>query len=171
MVPADEVMISGVAMLHELMTRQGYVLPAVKSRWTTQKRLLEVRDGKVWALKASDVVYRQCTRPPSCRVLSEKIASLLVAKNLPTLGIDIAKEKFPDRPWLILALASLSKGDDEIFNRDYVPIFEHIRKNAPQQLLLSNHDGLLDVPVALRDKKGKRSLRMATLSKEDQLRA
>jgi hypothetical protein len=104
-------------------------------------------------------------------VLSEKSASLLVAKHLPTSGIDIAKEKFPDRPWLILALASLSKGNDEIFNRDYVPIFEHIRKNAPQQLLLSNHDGLLDVPVALRDKKGKRSLRMATLSKEDQLRA
>jgi len=37
--------------------------------------------------------------------------------------------------------------------------------------MVSNADGLLDVPLALRDKKGKRSLKMVTLSKEDKLKA
>ena len=37
--------------------------------------------------------------------------------------------------------------------------------------MVNNADGLLDVPPALRDKKGKRSLRMVTLSKEDKLKA
>ncbi len=35
MIPISEVEISGVAMLHELMTRADFVLPDLKSRWTT----------------------------------------------------------------------------------------------------------------------------------------
>ena len=68
-------------------------------------------------------------------------------------------------------MATLSQGQDEIFSKEYVPPIEHMRKVAPQNLMVSNADGLLDVPLALRDKKGKRSLRMATLSKEDKLKA
>ncbi len=52
-----------------------------------------------------------------------------------------------------------------------MPPAEHIRKDVPQQVLVRNDDGLLDVPPALRDKHQKRSLRMATLSKEDKLQA
>jgi hypothetical protein len=71
---------------------------------------------------------------------------------LPSSGINIDKEKFPDRQWLVLAVATLSKGVDEIFARDYVPPAEHLRKDVPQQVLVRNDDGLLDVPPALRDK-------------------
>lgn len=71
--PANEVQISSVAMLHELMSRQDYMLPALKSRWTTLKKLLEVRDGKIWCPKQSQSVLRVCTRPPCCRVLSQKV--------------------------------------------------------------------------------------------------
>ena len=35
MMAASEVQISSVAMLHELMSRTDYVLPALKCRWTT----------------------------------------------------------------------------------------------------------------------------------------
>ena len=171
MVPLNEVQISSVAMLHELMSRADYLLPALKCRWTTLQRLLEVREGKVWALKQSKVVYRICTRPPCCRVLAQKLDAYLAQQQLPPSGINIAKEKFPDRPWLIIAVATLSQGQDEIFSKEYVPPIEHMRKVAPQNLMVSNSDGLLDVPLALRDKKGKRSLRMATLSKEDKLKA
>ena len=171
MVPLNEVQISSVAMLHELMSRADFLLPALKSRWTTLQRLLEVREGKVWALKQSKVVYRICTRPPCCRVLAQKLDAYLAQQQLPPSGINIAKEKFPDRPWLIIAVATLSQGQDEIFSKEYVPPLEHMRKAAPQNLMVSNSDGLLDVPLALRDKKGKRSLRMATLSKEDKLKA
>lgn len=169
--PANEVQISSVAMLHELMSRQDYMLPALKSRWTTLKKLLEVRDGKIWCPKQSQSVLRVCTRPPCCRVLSQKVDYYLKQKGLPPSGINIEKDKFPDRAWLILAVATLSNGADEIFGRDYVPPMEHLRKVVPQQLLINNHDGLLDVPAALRDKNMKRSLKMATLTKEQRLQA
>ena len=168
----NEVQISSVAMLHELMSRQDYMLPELKSRWTTLQKLLDVRDGKVWCPRQSQVVTRICTRPPCCRVLSIRVDHYLRLKGLPSSGINIEKEKFPDRPWLIMAVATLSNGADDIFGRDYVPPMDHLRKVAPpQQLLIRNDDGLLDVPAALRDKHQKRSLRMATLSKEQKLEA
>ncbi len=37
--------------------------------------------------------------------------------------------------------------------------------------MVRNDDGLLNVPEALRDKKQKRALRMATLTKEDKMKA
>ena len=110
MVPLKDVEISSVAMLHELMSRTDYLLPALKSRWTTLQRLLEVREGKIWGLKQSKVVYRICTRPPCCRVLTQKMDAYLAQQQLPPSGINIEKEKFPDRPWLVLAVATLSNG-------------------------------------------------------------
>ncbi len=147
------------------------MLPALKSRWTTLQRLLDVRDGKIWCLRQSKVITRVCTRPPCCRVLAQKLDEYLAKLHLPPSGINIDKEKFPDRPWLILAVATLSAGTDEIFARDYVPPAEQLRKVVAPQLTVRNDDGLLDVPPALRDKHSKRSLRMATLSKEDKLQA
>ena len=169
--PANQVKICSIKLLHEMMTRTDYLLPALKSRWTTIDRLLQVRDGKVWCLKQSETVYRVCTRPPSCEVLTKKLNGYLQALNLPPSGINIEKEKYPDREWLILAVATLSKGGDEIFNRDYVPPIEQVRKVAPAQVMVRNDDGLLDVPPALLDKKGKRALRMATLDKTSKLEA
>ena len=153
------------------MTRSDYLLPELKSRWTTLERLLQVRDGKVWCLKQSESVYRICTRPPSCEVLTRKLDGYLAGLNLPPSGINIEKEKFPDRKWLILAIATLSKGGDEIFKRDYVPPIDQLRKVVPAQVLVRNDDGLLDVPLALLDKRGKRALRMATLDKASKLEA
>ena len=51
MVPVNEVKISGTTMLYELMTRNGFFLPSLKSRFVTQKTLLLIRDGKLWSLK------------------------------------------------------------------------------------------------------------------------
>jgi hypothetical protein len=121
MIPLNEVKISSVSMLHELMTRADFLLPALKCRWTTLQKLLQVRDGKIWALKQRQVVYRICTRPPCCRILTLKLDNYLSSMNLLPSGINIAKEKFPDRSWLVLAVATLSQGGDEIFARDYVP--------------------------------------------------
>jgi len=36
-------------------------------------------------------------------------------------GILMKRENFPDKKWLILAIATLSKGKDEIFDPDYMP--------------------------------------------------
>jgi len=171
MVPLNEVKISSVTMLHEMMTRNSFVLPALKCRWTTLQKLLFVRDGKLWGLKQPQVVFRICTRPPSCRVLSQKLDDYLALQRLPQSGIDIEKEKFPNRDWLVLAVATLSGGKDEIFSKEYVPAPHEIRKQVPQVLQVHNNDGLLDVPEALMEKGKKRSLRKITLSKEDKLKA
>ena len=117
------------------------------------------------------MIYRICTRPPSCRVLCQKLDGYLAQQQLPPSGIDSAKEKFPNRDWLILAVSTLSNGTDEIFSKEYVPAPEEVKRVQPMKLGVHNNDGLLDVPEALRDKGKKRSLRMITLSKEDKLKA
>lgn len=60
-------------------------------------------------------------------MLAEKINRYLAARGKIS-GIDVEKEKYPDLPWMILAVASLSKGQDEIFRPDYVPSAEQIRR-------------------------------------------
>jgi len=112
-----------------------------------------------------------CTRPPSCKVLSEKLNDYLKRLSLPPSGIDMIKEKFPNRDWLVLAVATLSEGNDEIFDKGYVPTQEQLRRDAVPPLRVHNNDGVLDVPEALRDKTKKRALRMITLTKEDRIEA
>ena len=50
----------------------------------------------------------------------QKLERYLTAMNLKS-GIDLGKGNFPDKKWLILAVATLSKGNDEIFEPDYYP--------------------------------------------------
>jgi hypothetical protein len=100
-----------------------------------------------------------------CEILHGYLLPLGIAS-----GIDMEKENFPDKEWLVLAVASLSGGKHAIFARDYVPAADQLKRNVPQQLLVHNNDGLLDIPEALRPKYGKgRSIKMATLSKKDKI--
>jgi len=172
-VPVNDVKISGTAMLHELMTRNGFFLPNLKSRYCTQKTMLQIRDGHLWSLRQDQVVYRTCTRPPSVNVLVQKLHNYLAPHKLETGTVE-KRENFPDKPWLIIAVATVSQGKDEIFGKDYVPSLEELRKNVPQKLMVHNNDGLLDIPkgiAAIYNKKGARTIKMVTLSKEDRIRA
>jgi len=56
-------------------------------------------------------------------VLIEKLHGYLAPHKLST-GIDLTKENFPDKPWLIIAVSSVSGGKDEIFAKDYIPSIE-----------------------------------------------
>ena len=107
-------------------------------------------------------------------VLVEKLHKYLQPHNLRT-GIDITKENFPDKPWLIIAVASVSSGKDEIFGRDYIPSREELLKNPPNRVMVHNNDGLLDIPSGLAaqyQKKGSgHYIKMVTLTKEDKIRA
>ncbi len=81
-------------------------------------------------------------------------------------------ENFPDKPWLIRAIASLSDGKDEIFALDYVPKAGDMRRyEQAQKLMVNNDDGLLDVPEALIPKKHGRTIKMVTLTAADKLKA
>jgi len=71
--------------------------------------------------------YRECTRPPSIRVLVDKINNYCSKKGLIS-GISHKDENYPDKEWLIKAVATLSDGFDEIFDPDYVPSASDIRR-------------------------------------------
>ena len=87
-------------------------------------------------------------------------------------GISLKTENFPDKAWLIRAIATLSKGQDEIFKLDYVPLAGDIRRYQQlDQIMVNNDDGLLDVPDALVPKKHGRSIKMVTLSAADKIKA
>ena len=168
-----EVKISGTAMLYELMTRNGFFLPNLKSRYCTQKTLLKIRDGVYWCPRQDMVITRLCTRPPSVHVLIEKLHQYLQPHNLKT-GISEEAENYPDKPWLITAVATVSQGKDEIFGKDYIPSAEQLQKNPLQKVLVHNNDGLLDIPAGIAaayEKKGARYIRMVTLTKEDKIKA
>ena len=83
MVALEDIKITGVAHLHELMTRNGHRLPDVKSRFVTLKHLLAIREGKIYGLRQKDVKYMICTRPPSARILCEKLHSYLALLGIP----------------------------------------------------------------------------------------
>jgi len=67
------------------------------------------------------VTFRVCVKTPSKLVLVQKLLIYLRDLNIPS-GIDLEKQNYPDKQWLILAIATLSQGKDEIFHRDYMPI-------------------------------------------------
>ena len=119
------------------------------------------------------IVMRLCTRPPSVHVLIEKLHKYLAPHNLKT-GITEEAENYPDKPWLIVAVSTVSLGKDEIFSKDYIPTVEQLLKNPLQKVLIHNNDGLLDIPpgiAAAYEKKGSRYIKMGTLSKEDKIKA
>ena len=59
MVAINDVGITSIPMLHELMTRKDHVLPNVHSRFVTLQKLLDIRDKKVWALMRHEVYWYQ----------------------------------------------------------------------------------------------------------------
>ena len=151
-VPLSEVKISGKAMLRELMIRHGRCLFKLNSKFCTLEKLIKIRDGVIWVPTQSEVVYRECTRPPSCRILAEKVVAYCAQKGLNS-GIDVAKEVWPDQEYLVKLVATLSDGDDEIFELDYVPSAGQLKKNIQPPIMVHNHDGLLTVPPALLPKR------------------
>jgi len=75
---------------------------------------------------------------------------------------------------LIVAVATVSQGKDEIFGKDYIPSIEQLRKNPFSQVMVHNNDGLLDIPdgiAAIYNKKGGRCIKMVTLTKEQKIQA
>jgi len=76
--------------------------------------------GQIYSLKQADVVYREVAKPPTKLMMVQKFEKYLSDANIRS-GIDMAKKNFPDKNWLILAVATLSQGQDEIFDPEYVP--------------------------------------------------
>jgi len=54
-------------------------------------------------------MFRVCLKPPTKMVLMKKLERYLSDLNIKS-GIDYERGNFPDKKWLILVIATLSKG-------------------------------------------------------------
>ena len=106
------------------------------------------------------MVFRQCATPPTKLIMVQKLERYLAAMNVKS-GIDLAKGNFPDKQWLILAVATLSNGQDEIFDLDYFPS-KSLAKAVEQQMA---QPVFAKVPPHLLAKGKSRALKLATLTK------
>jgi len=113
--------LKNVAAYWELLTRNGKYLPEESSKYVTEKQLQLVQYNKIFNMDQSQVAFRVCVKTPSKLVLVQKLLIYLRDLQIPS-GIDLEKQNYPDKQWLILAIATVSQGKDEIFHKDYLPV-------------------------------------------------
>ncbi len=119
--------------------------------------------GQIFSLKQADVVYREVAKPPTKLMMVQKFEKYLSDANIRS-GIDMAKKNFPDKNWLILAVATLSQGQDEIFDPEYVPT----RKLDKQQANISM-PMFQNIPAHLQAKGKGRPFRLNTQTKAEKI--
>ena len=114
-----------------------------------------------------EVVFRLCCCPPSKETLLLKFHNYLKQIRQES-GIDMEKQNFPDKEYLILCISTLSQGNDEIFEKMYYPPLSQRRRDAPAPTTYNNDDGLLSqIPAHLKAAKGDRHLKLNFLSQEE----
>jgi hypothetical protein len=94
----------------------------------------------------------------------QKFEKYLHAKGLSS-GIEISKNNFPDKDWLVLAVATLSKGKDEIFHPDYLPS-KKLSQVVEEQL---DHPMFNHIPYHLQAKGRGRSFKLNPLTKAQKI--
>ena len=119
-VPAAEANLKNKQAFYELMIRDGYFLPKLSSKFVNQKVLQQMRDKKIYSVYQRQVVFRICVSPPPKQVLLQKFHQYLQVLNAKS-GIEEQKENYPDKGYLVLMIATLSQGNDEIFGKSYLP--------------------------------------------------
>ena len=166
---AELATLKGVAAYWELLTRHGKFLPEFSSKYITEKQLSLIQQNKVFSLTQQQVVFRCCVKPPSKLILVQKLVKYLGTHNLVS-GIDMAKQNFPDKQWLILAIATVSNGEDEIFNCEYLPSTHNVRQGAIPLQLQSQIDPIFaKVPKHLLANGKGRHLKLGGLTKEEKI--
>jgi hypothetical protein len=146
------------------MRRDGFCVPALSSKFVNQVTLTQMYTGKIYNLRQENIVYRECVKPPSKLIMVQKLEKYLAVNNIPS-GISITLNNFPDKQWLVLAVASLSKGYDEIFHPDYLPN-KTLMKVVEEQL---EQPMFTHIPLHLQAKGNGRSLRLTTLTKAQKI--
>lgn len=126
---AELATLKNVRAFWELLTRHGKYLPDFSSKYVTEKQLLAVQQNKIFSLTQAQVVFRICVKPPSKMILVQKLMSYLQQHNVES-GINLAKQNFPDKNWLVIAIATITNGADEIFHKDYLPVPAQILPQA-----------------------------------------
>ena len=109
----------------EFLTRLGVLLPALTSRFMTVENLRKIADKKILCIMQNQVVFRRCYAPPRVAVLVQKVENYCKTLGIDP-GFDKTKENYPDKEYLILCIATMSDGKDEIFDPAYCPPKLHL---------------------------------------------
>ena len=144
--------------------RQGLFLPAFTSKFINEKTITQVKNHEILCIRQEQVCFRVCMTPPSKLVLVNKLEQHLKKFNLKS-GIDLERGNFPDKDWLILAIATLSQGKDEIFSPSYVPSRDIFGVPKQQEFAQQN----MDMPAHLIGFGKGRHLKLGGLSKEEKV--
>jgi hypothetical protein len=128
-VAVEDVNLKNKKALYELMVRDGWFLAKLSSKFMNQKMMNLIRNKKIFAVFQRQVVYRICCSPPSKEALVKKYEDYVAAVQ-GTSGIDHDRENYPDKDYLVLLIATLSNGNDEIFHKTYMPPSSDKRKNG-----------------------------------------
>ena len=103
---------------YEHAVRKGFFMPAYNSKFINQQTITQILNGEILQIRQDQVTFRVVLTPPSKPVLLKKLEGYLKTLNIKS-GID--PDKSPDKEWLVLALATVSGGKDEIFEPNYMP--------------------------------------------------
>ncbi len=98
-------------------------------------------------------------------MLVQKLIGYLNKLNIPS-GIDLVKQNYPDKNWLVLAISTVSAGKDEIFEKDYMPNRDQFRVDIGVKNVPSTDPLFQNVPIHLLASGKGRHLKIGGLTKE-----
>jgi hypothetical protein len=107
-------------------------------------------------------------RPPGKQTLIQKLLGYLETLKIPS-GIDTVKQNYPDKAWLILAISTVSNGQDEIFSKDYLPCRDPNRQLVAAPQLQPLDPIFQNMPAHLIGRGKGRHLKIGGLTKEEKL--
>ena len=110
--------VSSLKQYHEILVRNGWMLPPLKSPFVTLEYLHGVRQQKYYCPRYEDVRLAPCPQPPQRTAILNAIVALLHRHDRPPLG-DLTKY-MPETQWLLRVLSSLHP-NHAFFHKDYTP--------------------------------------------------
>ena len=150
------------------MTRNGWILPSLKSTIMTAGYLRSVRkappDG-FWCPHQFSAKHRNCADVPNKQTLLDELERLADAKGVKT---GLTKTKTGDVQWLLIAIASLNESA-RFFKKGYAAVGAEKRYRRGNQIKVkvSNSDNLFSQIVPVAKKRGQRLRKTLTLTREE----
>ena len=113
----EEIVVNSLAHFYDMMLRNGYYLPNLKSGFVTFDYLNKVRLGHVFCPKYATLKLRACPKPPEKKDIIFSLLEEAVKIN-EVIGFDLESKVQPNKDWLLATLSTLN-ADHPYFHREY----------------------------------------------------
>ena len=163
-------MIPDKKAFYQALSYNQYILPPLKDNMVTRQFMINVKTGKQWCLKSSDISgTRVCADPPSRKDLANIVGDVML--NYRSLGEPhdtafkstamLIKKQPPAVHWLLQVLATIDPGN-VIFSKGYRKPSKQQQARQVEETMISNADGFFsDLPILGRRSRGKAILSFA----------